>query len=141
MLRVNAIHPDTSPMRLRHCRGHLVWPLVSTQALLTSVEIVLVWRGLHSPSSSTILHAAKSELFAVQALYPNRPLYLILGSVVVAETLALAIIAAIVIPGIQYNATCEVYMPIAPIAGYGCVSPHLPRPLWRHVSDDPQLAV
>ncbi|KZP28245.1 hypothetical protein FIBSPDRAFT_1039671 [Athelia psychrophila] len=102
MFRVDAIQPDTPSVHLRHCPVHLIWPLVVAQSVLTAVELVLVWR--------------------VQALYPGRPLYLILGIVVVAETLTLAIIAVIDIPGISYNSMCEVNLPIGPVAVYGLIA-------------------
>ncbi|KAF7968362.1 hypothetical protein HWV62_30887 [Athelia sp. TMB] len=102
MIRVDTIPPDAGTQRLRHCRGHLVWPLVATQCILSAIELVLVWR--------------------VQALYPGRPLYLILGVVVVAEVITLVVDAALLVPGIHYNPICEVHVSIWPIAAYGIIA-------------------
>lgn len=125
LLRVDAIQPNTSPMLLRHCPAHLVWPLVTTQSLLAAVELVLVWRGAYSLSPSIIFHAAKCDFATVQALYPSRPIYMILGFVVFAETLTLTLDAVFIIPGIHYSPICEVSLPVLPVAIYGCVPSYL----------------
>ena len=57
----------------------------------------------------------------MQALYPHRPIYLILGCFILAEMVVLGINAIVELPKLEFDALCMTTTPPATIILYGCV--------------------
>jgi len=86
---------------LRHCRVVFLWPMVACQCMLTSVEMVLIHR--------------------VQALYPNRPIYLVLGCFMLAEMVVLGFNIIVELPNLKFSVLCVTRAPPTTIIIYGSV--------------------